>query len=529
MRFRIAFACLPLLVVAVGCQSTDTTCKDLGNCAAPDSGADAAGGAAGTGGQSGIGGSAGASATGGSSGVSGTAGGGAAGMAGAGDAGPDTPPCDPLNAPSEDACVVDDQYGVFVAPTGSTGAAGTMADPVPTLAEGLAAAATAGVSRVYVCNATYAEQLSLTAAADGIEIYGGLECPGGAAPWAYTASAKPLVKPSAPGTALRIDGVPTSARIEDVAFEALDAVGDGASSIGAWVTQSTGVTLRRVAITAGDGVKGADGSRTDFVFPTQNDLNGNAASGGTGGASKVCDCPAGDQTSGGVGGNANVGGQAGGIGSPDHGAGQGGTPGPCAPDGTGRDGNPAPSATNGTGATTLGSLTTIWTPAPGDDGAPGGPGQGGGGGASTATAGGGGGGCGGCGGAAGPGGQGGGASIALVSIDSTVTIEDSALGAGAAGDGGNGATGQAAQTETGFLGNGTPPACSGGNGGSGAAGGSGGGGAGGVSLGILHKGGAPTTTSTSLVPGAAGTRGLGGSTPGNDGIDGVSMNAMMAP
>jgi hypothetical protein len=86
------------------------------------SGGRATTGGAGGGGAGGLGGA----GTGGDSsgGQSGAGGGGAGGSDGgvpdAGDAAPDgPPPCDGTQSPSEDSCVLTEEFGVFVSPTGS--------------------------------------------------------------------------------------------------------------------------------------------------------------------------------------------------------------------------------------------------------------------------------------------------------------------------------------------------------------------------------------------------------------------------
>ena len=57
----------------------------------------------------------------------------------------------PTKAPSEDACVIADKYGVFVSPTGNdiTGD-GSMSAPYATLGKGFVKAKTSG-KRVYAC------------------------------------------------------------------------------------------------------------------------------------------------------------------------------------------------------------------------------------------------------------------------------------------------------------------------------------------------------------------------------------------
>jgi hypothetical protein len=321
--------------------------------------------------------------------------------------------------------------------------------------------------------------------------------------------------------------VAATVRIDDVAFVAKDGAAPGDSSIGAFVHGSSDVTLNRVAITAGKGLTGASGAVAPFTYPMQTDLNGNSASGSMGGAERICACPAGDQTSGGIGGNAIAGGQAGSTGQPNNGGGQPGQPGGSCATGSGSPGNKGIAAADAAGASTLGALSASgWSPTSGDDGLAGGPGQGGGGGASTTTAGGGGGGCGGCGGAGATGGKGGGASIALLVLDSTVVLNDCALASGDAGGGGVGVAGQVGQPDVGLAGNGGIGACPGGSGATGGDGGASGGGAGGISAAIAYKGTKPNTNGGLLSPGMAGAKGVGGSAGMNDGADGVAGDSV---
>jgi hypothetical protein len=471
------------------------------------------------------------SGAGGKGGGSGTSGTGAeGGMGGEGGAAGSVPQCDPTKSPSEDSCVISEDYGVFASPNGSdTKGDGSREKPYATLGKAVSGAVAKHL-RVYACadGGTYHESLSLAASASGIELFGGFSC----SEWTYSTSAKSRVASSTP-LALRVDGA-SKLHVEGFRFEAADAAMPGESSVGAFITASMNVLLRHTQIEAGKGMAGANGVLESFTYQDRTALNGKNASGTMGGAENVCHCEGTLTTSGGVGGTASVTGQPGSDGSPDHGGGKGGTPGPCSPSGTGQDGAPAPALPPAAGAGKLGTLTsTGWTPAPGTDGSPGSPGQGGGGGASSSTGGGGGGGCGSCGGAGGSGGKGGGASIALIAFESGVTLEeDSVLVASDAGNGGDGATGQVAQMQAGFGGTGTVAtgSCNGGVGGLGADGQFGGGAAGGISVGILWQGDmAPTQTGVTITTGIAGAKGIGGSVGVNDGIDGVAQDALKAP
>lgn len=505
--------------LVTGCGSS--SCDDTDSCGAYTGGKAGTGGAGGgTGGSGATGGTSGGGGggTGGTGGTSGTG-----GTGGAGGTGGDSGTCDTTKSPSEEACLVSDAHAVFVNGTATSGGTGTKASPFKTIGEALSAA---GGKLILVCDTNYDEHVKLTA---GVKLYGGFSC----TDWAYETGKRAAVKPASKGHALEIDSVSASVVIEDVEFASIDAAAAGESSIAALVNASTDVKLRRVKLAAGKGMAGANGVLAAYTYPTQASLNGKSASGATGGGLSTCSCPGGTQSIGGKGGDGvPPSGQAGSDGGPALGAGQAGTPGSCGTTGTGKDGKAGSPAADAAGASTSGTLNGgVWSPSPGALATPGGVGQGGGGGASTSAAGGGGGGCGGCGGAGGPGGGGGGASIALIAVSSTISVSaGSELTTSDAGNGGTGASGQAGQTDYGFLGNGTPPACPGGNGAPGGGGGAGGGGAGGISVAVLWKGtAAPTVDSGATITlGKKGTKGAGGKAGSNDGVDGAAQNSLEA-
>ncbi len=475
--------------------------------------------------------------------------------------------CDVAKTPKDDNCVLLGflNTGVFVAPYGTTGAAGTAAAPVDTINTALTKAKAAGLHRIYVCGGTYTTAATLDGATVDfdVQIFGGLTCPGAGGdagtPWTYTAAAT-VVAPTAAGYGLSITNVTKVVGVSDIEFDSIaatgqDANGAGKTSIAGWVNGSGDVTFTRATFRAGDGSAGADGG----AFATNRfggTLTGNGANGVVGAGRLTCSCPVSGSTSGGNGGNGGISrAETGGDGTSvvRVGYGLGGTGGKtnpmppplnlsCQAGGTGDDGV---GGTSGTGATTNGSLgSSGWTPAAGLPGGVGGVAQGGGGGGGSVSlaggAGGGGGACGGCGGGAGQAGKGGGSSFALVVLSSTVKLNASKLFSGAAGKGGNGSTGESGQGGGG--GGGTIGACSGGDGGNGAGGGGGGGGAGGLSLGIAWSGAtAPTvdgTMQTNVTAiagvytagtgGGAGTHGNGGAASANggnagqNGTDGVA-------
>jgi len=517
-RLLVIVAC-----VAVVSPSCDTYSSCVANGTCP-------GAAAGQGGEdeAGASGASGAPNAGGSAGQGGAGDGGESGVGGAGTGGA---PCDATQAPGEDSCVISEEYGVFVSPAGDDAAGnGSRAKPFATLSKAIEQASKKD-KRVYACadGGRYEESLELDAAANGLELYGGFACDD----WSYSTSAQSRLS-SKTALALHVDGV-NGLRVEDFRIQAADATAPGESSVGAFVASSTKVVFRRVRMEAGAGMAGENGTREDFVFPEREELDGNSASDGTGADPKVCECPGGTATSGGSGGDAQIGGQNGGNGAPAHGtaggAGGDAAASSCSVGGGGSNGASAPAPTPAAGASKVGSLTSAgWTPASGSDGAVGAAGQGGGGGASSTTGGGGGGGCGGCGGAGGKGGQGGGGSIGLAAFESEVALEDAVLLTGHAGDGGKGIRGQIGQMEAGFFGNGTMLGCPGGAGGLGGDGAASGGGAGGISVGILWSGSmAPTQHNVSITTGASGAEGTGGDPVINDGVPGEVHKVLKAP
>jgi hypothetical protein len=442
------------------------------------------------------------------------------------DTGTDTgPTCDPTETPAQNACVISDALAIFVAPSGNDSNAGTMEAPVMTLGKGIALAHATTSHRLIACATTYAEAIALTTAQDvGLQIFGGVACPGSdaGAAWAYT-GAKAVVAPSAHGYALSLSGLTKAIDIEDMEFDAQNGTAAGESSIAGFVSgTSATMSLHRVKLAAGaaTGV-GAPGTTPTTSLPVAS----NGTPGASGGGVVSCPCTNSGVTSVGGAGGADSG--AGQAGLPALGEGDAGDPTViCSKGGNGGTGANAAGASPAGGATTYGTLTgtTGWAPSPGSAGAAGGPGQGGGGGASQGGTG-GGGACGGCGGNPATPGGGGGASIALLVFDSAVTFDTCTLVAGNASAGGNGAAGQSG-AGGGSAGAGISAACNGGAGGEGAAGAASGGGAGGVSAGVVWTGTtAPqldTTTQAQTTVGTKGNGGTGGVPGTNDGKTGTA-------
>ncbi|MGO9834687.1 MAG: hypothetical protein ACLP1X_10755 [Polyangiaceae bacterium] len=473
------------------------------------------------------------------------------------------PDSDPPSLAS-DPCVVNDTLGVFVAPAasgGSDSAAGTEAAPFATI--GHALANLGGKARVYVCDGTFGEQVTITAGT-AASLYGGLACPAADAgtPWTYVGGVATVNSPAA-AYALSVTGVTSAITVADVAFVAPDATGtdasgNGNSSIAALVSGSM-VNLVRVTLTAGAGANGSAGaggaSAPNYSRATAENGQPGTAPGGDGGnwsgAGGMELCLVSGESAGGAGGLPGTGALAGGSGASgsatpaatasgtrDGAGGGGGLDGCTSVSHSGADGAPA---AGGIPATSYGTISSDgWAQVSGGNGQSGAPGQGGGGGGGSGVpqTGGDGAGAGGCGGSGGIGGSGGGASIALASVGSTITLSACTLTTGAGGTGGKGGDGQSGQG--GGISGSDPElgACPGGFGGNGAGGSGGAGGAAGISIGIVYTSTEPTFDSmTAIHPGSAGqpgqpgtfgtggTNALGTGTSGNAGAEGFSTAA----
>jgi len=518
MKFkRLSIGTLGLLAVsgfAWSCSSKSDDCAANLNCAAydgPAAGTSGSASASGTSGASGMSGKGGASGTSGTSGGSGTSGeGGTDPVAGSGGAPP--PTCDGTLSPDADNCVISDEYGVFVSPTGDDATAdGTQAHPYATVTSALAAIGK--IKHVYVCagDNPYAEPGTLEIP-DRVSIYGGFSCADGN--WSYDAPLPAYLKVESPIGAI-ITGAKVGVAIQDLRIDAANAPddGSGASSFGLMVNGSAGIALKRVEIHAGkggkgkagaDGVNGVDGAPSTDA---QNGLAGSCTSppsvqdgphavprqceseGGNGGAARVATAYASSQDGG-----------SGYLVTPSNGGKGGDVVGQAAT--RGQDGSQGARGDTGAAAPSIGTFSlTGYSVASGGSGMPGKAGQGGGGGGAslgTATcigATGGAGGMGGCGGDPGTGGTGGGASVAMLSWQSTVSLDACKLVAnmgGAGGDAGKGHIGGAGKAggvggtrdKDANVGEGGD----GGKGGSGGNGGNGAGGTGGPSIALVYDG-----------------------------------------
>lgn len=439
---------------------------------------------------------------------------------------------------------VSDMCGVFVALAGKQGATGTMADPLPSLTEGIAAAV-ASNRYVFACADTFDEQVTITS---GVSIYGGREdCTKG---WTLKADGATTVNGPVDKISMVID-TPGHITLENVDVKAPAGTMGSKSSIAVLVNQAE-AEFKNCKFTSQDAFKGDDGAVTapDSALNGTPGLPGKAvcAPGNhLGGAAAVKSCGGATSTGGKGGDGGAAGAMSGGngadgtltspAGTGDHGNGQTSAA-TCT---TGKDGGDGGNGADGAGATGIGSITAAgYTGASGGTGGTGTPGIGGGGGGgskgtsapiSTACsisdptnyygASGGSGGSGGCGGKPGNVGGPGGSSIALVIVSAvSVKFDAVTLTPGKGGAGGQGGTGQSGGTQgapgaggDANDGGGLKLGCAGGAGGTGGAGGPGGGGQGGHSLGLAYKSTMlkelPTFPQGKPTPGAGGEAGAG--------------------
>lgn len=450
--------------------------------------------------------------------------------------------CDGIDGTVED--------GVFVADDGSAFGRGTRDDPFNSINAGIQAARAAGLRFVYVSAGNYLEAVSL---ADGVQVHGGYLRRSG---WTRDGT---LAVVRGPRTgALLADSLTTGALVEYLRIESADALAPGQSSHAVVLSSARGVRIRRSEIVAGNGAPGAPG-----LNPGAAGANGGNGVSGPGGyeddgyfycAGDAPDPPAyqeggaacapGAGNAGGNGGRAcktnsgSCAGQPGGTGGAgDVTGGAGGTP---VSGGVGGNGAPGAAGANGAPGEGGSSGSVVGREWVTNGGGPGGRGQNGGGGGggagggsnhSTGTCndwggGGGSGGGGGCGGGGGDGGGGGGASIGILLIASDLTVEAVNIATGRGGDGGAGRDGGRGGMG-GYGRPGGPGYDEGRSGGSGADGGQGGdGGAGGGGAGgdcwctVRHMG--STYTPDAATRCRPGIPGLGGSSRGNPGANGLA-------
>ncbi len=519
MRIRNALAIVPLLAVpallAQACLSG--TCEDASK-ECPSGPFRAADPNAKTGGNGAIGGGSGQSRlTTGGAGVGSEDSVGGSSNTGGG-AGAFAKVCDTTKLPSEEPCLIDEMYGVFVSPLGNDGTGdGSRKKPFASIGKGIEGART-DHRRVYVCAPANALTKPVVIGREdkGLQLFGDFTCADG---WVSNADTKTKITSDAAGALLISQS--ENIRIEGFEFGAADAVESGGSSYGAFVKGSTNVVLSHVKITAGKGKAGSDGvTWVEAAAKGADGKAGNAACSGveSGGASVPNTC-AGVTSLGGKGGDGGVeagdGGNAArgqllGPSGAEAGKGQSGNALQCIVNqGLGNSGPSGDDGESRSGGLPGALAPTGFLPgdgSPGTAGTTGGGGGGGGGGGAKAPASctgvalrsgasGGSGGAGGCGGSAGGEGKGGGGSFALVSTGSAITLDKVTLAAsdgGAGGKGGQGQTGGVGgQPGAAATGASSLASCAGGMGGKGGNGGDGGGGAAGPSIGIAYTDSAP--------------------------------------
>ena len=450
--------------------------------------------------------------------------------------GPDEPD-DAFQDTNGDGIDGDVSRAIFVAQHGNDAGAGTMADPVRTIAEGIRRGSAAGKD-VYVAAGVYASgTLTLS---NGVSIYGGYS------PVNWSRGGALIVNVTVPDArAVTASELTNRTTLDRLTITGGDARGGAASAYGIFAVNSPALVIRRCSLQAGSGTDGTDGAGGSLGAGGATGGQGNPGCEESGGFCSGCSRPLG-----GLPGTSPCGRTGGTGGQPGHaangglpgGTGTGGTPGgpgascggSTACDGVrGNDGARGADGLNGaTGLEGTFSLSG-YAPIPGGDGSAGGPGNGGGGGGgggggdddcdSYGSSGGGGGG-GGCGGTAGRRGLSAGGSFGVYLVNSSARIESCTIQTSRGGTGGNGGTGGGGGT--GGMGGpggqygGGGEQDDGGDGAPGGRGGHGGAGAGGPSIGIVMTAGStPQLVSLTYVVGAGGA---GGVSPAGNGPAGRS-------
>lgn len=521
-----------------------------------DAGASNADAGAGSGGASGATGSPSDDESGGAGGE-----GGEGGAAGSTDLAPSCLPSQGADLPDDDfldsncdGIDGDAAHAIFVSPSGSDTADGSIKSPVKTIQHGVELAA-AAKQNVYVCLGAYSD--NIVVGKDAASIFGGYNCED----WSR-GNARVKVAPAS-GSALVIRDAMAPVVVDRFELRSADATNAGESSIAAMMINSAAVTLSSVTITAGAGAEGKPGGTVKSVTSAAatgasghdagsqcNYIDGEVVPSPAcrqlraGGQKGAVTCPSGEHVRGGFGGT-------GGNKTPSnivlHTAGGTGLPGGKSVNQkpvVGAIGDPGEPASRGFGeATAAGYLPTNigGEGGFGHAGESGGGGDGGDacryydetladcrtqlwnyGGALFMGAGGGQGGFGGCGGVGGKGGQGGGASIAVFSYGTKLSISRASLTSSSGGRGGAPSPGAAGQpggvsgTGGGFSPNNfssSTPAFEegqdGANGANGGPGGPGGAGGGGPSIVVFAAKSAPTIAGTTLSAGSGGPGGVG--------------------
>lgn len=423
------------------------------------------------------------------------------------------------------------EFGVFVATTGSADGDGTKEHPFASIGAGIERVKDLKL-RVYVCAGTYNESLTLV---DAVSVIGALTCDGGA--WHTGGARTVLAAPTSP--AIRAKNIVSTTRFDGFDVSAPVGTAMSPSSIALIAENASKLTVANTKLTSAkafDGADGADGTQLTLAA-TAKGTDG-LASAGPALADPIKPIPYQGGTAGGVGSCAGAAGHDGESG----GAGGNGATEHCGAavvmgntiylwqvygadvrtDAVPHSGAAGGAGTDGVSAAAIGALTPAgYTPVAGTagtDGAPGKGGSGGNGGPLYGASGvaadnnkyhfgaaGAGGGAGGCPGLAGTFGGGGGASIAaLVFASPGLAFTTTELVAGAGGAGGKGAFGgqPTAGGAPGAIKAGATAASAGGAGGRA---GFSGNGAGGPSVALAHTGGEIVVAQdTHLTAGTAG-------------------------
>ncbi|MDP1917716.1 MAG: hypothetical protein Q8L14_15850 [Myxococcales bacterium] len=470
--------------------------------------------------------------------------------------------------------------GVFVSLTGDDTNPGTREDPVLTIDEGIRKAVSQNKRDVYVSSGAFTGPLVITNLA-GKNIAGGYQPT--ALRWTRASTNTTVVAGGNPALVIADAGVAVDAgvMVQFVQFRSDNATGvaangNGNSSYGGRIINSTGVRLELVQLQAGNGARGSDGtpgSPGDDGLPAgrgvvgcinDSDLQCPASCtqpGRGAGGSSTCSRAGG---SGGLPGKEQSGSIAlgtnglsaqgltsgGGTGVPGNGNSSASYTMPrSSPAQNGTNGSPGSGGANGMPGPALGSFSIAGYLAPasggglsGTAGFGGGGGGGGGGGCVndpligffcwcfTYGSSGGGGGAGGCGGAGGGAGRSGGGSIGLHLHQAQVTTRQVTVRVNGGGGGGNGGRGgNPGQATSGATSVHTYQAQGwswiggrGGDGGDGGGGGHGAGGTGGPTIGIAYS---PTSiiNTTQVTTNFLGSAGPGGTSPGMAGQNGTTL------
>lgn len=163
------------------------------------------------------------------------------------------PQCDGTKRPDQDACVIDEAFGVFVSASKGNDSTGNGSRTLPfaTLTKAIIAGMQAG-RRVYACAETYAESIDL---ANGVDVYGYFDC---TANWKVTMTRAKVLSPKSP--AATATNITKDTRVDSLDVVSPDVSAAGGSSIGLLANNSGGLHIVNTKVHAGSAGKGADGS-----------------------------------------------------------------------------------------------------------------------------------------------------------------------------------------------------------------------------------------------------------------------------